>query len=85
MTPELLSRLVRRLRMRSLKRPPQSHLGAWVQAMEAYVDRVWASRSQQGKIGGKISVKSQFAKNIWNFCKKGECGALTMIYLNRLS
>ena len=36
-----------------------------------YVDGVRASRSRRGKIGGKISVKCQFAKNIWNFCGKG--------------
>ena len=34
---------------------------------------------------GKISVKCQFVKNIRNFCEKGECGALAMIYVNRLS
>ena len=34
---------------------------------------------------GKISVKCQFAINIWSFCEKGECGALAMIYLVRFS
>ena len=43
------------------------------------------SRAREGKIDGKISVKRQFALNIWNFCEKGECGALAMIYLVRLS
>ena len=42
-------------------------------------------RCRRGKIGGKISVKCQFAKNIWNFYEKGECGALAMILFNRLS
>ena len=37
-----------------------------------------ACRSERGK----ISVKCQFAKNIWNFCEKGECGALAMILFN---
>ena len=50
-----------------------------------YVDSLLLSRSRRGKIGGKISVKCQFAKNIWNFCEKGECGALAMIYFNSLS
>ena len=49
--------------------------------MEAYVDGVQACRSRLGK----ISVKCQFAKNFMNFCEKGECGALAMILLNRLS
>ena len=33
----------------------------------------------------RVSVKYQFAKNIRNFREKGECGALAMIYLVRLS
>ena len=42
--------------------------------------RLRACRSRKGK----ISVKCQFAKNIWDFCEKGECGALAMILFNRL-
>ena len=42
---------------------------------------VRADRSRRGK----ISVKCQLAQNILNFCEKGECGALAMILLNRLS
>ena len=44
-----------------------------------------AFRARRGKIGSKISVKCQSAKNIWNFYEKGECGALAMILFNRLS
>ena len=33
----------------------------------------------------KIGEKCQFAKDICNFCEKGEFGALAMIYLVRLS
>ena len=47
--------------------------------------RIAGETSRRGKIDGKISVKCQFALNIWNFCEKGECGALAMILLNRLS
>ena len=69
------TRLVRRLRMLSLSRfRPAS---------------VWLLRPACGRGGrskrGKISVKCQIAKYIWNFCEKGECGALAMIYLVRLS
>ena len=44
---------------------------------------VWRGRVESRR--GKISVKCQFAKNIWNFCVKEECGALAMILFNRLS
>ena len=77
--PGLLSRrLVRRLRMLSLSRSPP--VSFWL-----YGQRCGPSRAGEGKIGGKISVKCQFAKYIWNFSEKGECGALAMILLSRLS
>ena len=66
--------LVRRLRMRSIAFP--AGLGLAVEPACGL-----ACRSERGK----ISVKCQIAKYIWNFCEKGECGALAMIYLVRLS
>ena len=62
------------MRMLSLSRSPPASVWLWW-----YVDGDASERV------GKISVKCQFAKNIWNFYEKGECGALAMILLNRLS
>ena len=69
------TRLVRRLRMLSLSHFRPASVWLWRPACGP-IDR---SRR------GKISVKCQFAKYIWNFCEKGECGALAMIYLVRFS
>ena len=71
-----ITRLVRRLLSLSCHPPPRSGCGG---------RQLQSSRAREGKIDGKISVKCQFALNIWNFCEKGECGALAMILLNRLS
>ena len=54
----------------------------WVFYHGGLVLSVW-SRSRRGKIG--VKSVCQFAKYIWNFYEKGECGALAMILLNRLS
>ena len=72
--PELLAWSVACADYRVTRRP-RSGCGGLVAGMS----------SRRGKIGGKISVKSQFAKNIGIFCEKGECGALAMIYFNRFS
>ena len=69
------TRLVRRLRMLSLSRFRPASVWLWRPACGP-IDR---SRR------GKISVKCQIAKYIWNFCEKGECGALATIYLVRFS
>ena len=67
--------------------PSRNFYHGWFVAYACAVYRVprWWFRAGRGGMRGEISVKCQFARDILNFCENSKCGALAMIYMNRLS